>query len=156
MTNNNFDFFVGTWTSKQRRIREWFTGSDKWEELDGETRCWSIFDGAGNLDELVFRSGGFSGLSVRLYNAERDEWSIYWANSTNPASLALPPVVGRFHEDGRGIFTSPDVYKGEPIEVEYLWSDITEDSCRWQQSCSADDGATWEVNWVGDFTRTGH
>ena len=28
---NNFDFFVGTWTSKQRRLREPLTGSDDWD-----------------------------------------------------------------------------------------------------------------------------
>ncbi|MFI6734145.1 hypothetical protein ACIBI9_14545 [Nonomuraea sp. NPDC050451] len=28
MNTNTFDFFVGTWTSKQRRLREALAGSD--------------------------------------------------------------------------------------------------------------------------------
>jgi hypothetical protein len=36
----------------------------------------------------------------------------------------------------------------------YLWSDITPDSVRWAQALSADDGATWETNWVMEMTRT--
>jgi hypothetical protein len=39
---NDFDFFVGTWTSKHRRLREVFAGSDDCDEFTGVTRCWSI------------------------------------------------------------------------------------------------------------------
>jgi hypothetical protein len=42
---------------------------------------------------------------------------------------------------------------GRPIIARYIWSDITPDSARWTQACSYDDGATWEVDWIMDFTR---
>lgn len=149
---NNFDFFVGTWTTRQRRLRTVLDDCEEWYSFDGVTRCWSVFDGAGNIDEVRFPERGFSGLTVRLYNAETDEWSLYWANSTT--GLAMPPVVGRFHDDGRGIFTSPDVYNGRTIEVRYTWSDITPVSAHWEQAFSVDGGVTWETNWTADFRRT--
>ena len=67
--------------------------------------------------------------------------------------LGLPPQVGRFGDDGRGIFLSDDVYEGRPVQVAYIWSDITEDSARWEQAFSPDAGVTWETNWVAEFRR---
>ena len=68
---NNFDFLVGTWTSEHHR-RPAFT-DDPWDEFPGFTKCWSVFDGAGNVDEIVFPTKDFGGLTVRLYDAAKDE-----------------------------------------------------------------------------------
>jgi len=35
----------------------------------------------------------------------------------------------------------------------YRGSDITPDSARWEQALSADDGKSWETNWVMSMTR---
>lgn len=149
---NNFDFLVGTWDSVQRRLVKPLTGSDEWYEFAGTTRCYSMFGGAANVDEVSFPEKGFNGLSVRLLNPETDEWSIYWANSRN-GILALPPVVGKF-VDGVGEFFSEEDFEGRPIVVRYRWSDITETSARWTQAFSTDKGETWETNWEAEFTRT--
>ncbi|GGS95325.1 hypothetical protein ACFFV7_23120 [Nonomuraea spiralis] len=150
--DNNFDFFVGTWTSRQRRLRKVLAGSDEWYEFTGHTRCWSVLDGAGNIDEVTFPSEGAAGVTLRLYDKAADEWALYWAGSAT--GMSLPPVVGRFDATGRGEFTCDDVYDGRPIKVAYIWSDITEGSCRWEQRFSPDGGTTWETNWIADFTRT--
>lgn len=151
--DNTFDFFVGTWASRQRRLRKVLVGSDDWYEFTGVTRCWSVLDGVGNVDEVSFPELGSGGLTVRLYDKDRDEWSLYWANART--GLALPPVVGRFGDDGRGVFTSEEIYEGTPITVRYLWTDITPASCRWEQAFSTDQGTTWETNWIAEFSRTG-
>jgi hypothetical protein len=148
---NNFDFLVGMWTSTQRRLREVLNNSDEWYEFPGDLRCWSVLDGAGNVDEVTFPTLGYAGLTVRLYDAERDEWSIYWASTKQ--GLGLPPQVGRFGDDGRGVFLSDDVDDGRPVRVAYIWSDITEASARWEQAFSPDGGVTWETNWVAEFRR---
>ncbi|MFI7126788.1 hypothetical protein ACIBQ1_13925 [Nonomuraea sp. NPDC050153] len=149
---NTFDFFVGTWTSKQRRLREVLAGGDDWYEFTGMSRCWSVLGGKGNFDEVTFPELGYGGVTLRLYDEARDEWSLYWAGSRT--GLSLPPVVGRFGADGRGVFTADELYDGRPITVRFLWSEITETSCRWEQAFSTDQGATWEANWIADFTRT--
>jgi hypothetical protein len=149
---NNFDFFVGRWTSAQRRLREVLTGSDDWYEFPGVTRCWSVLDGAGNVDEVTFPTLGSGGVTLRLYDQQRDEWSLYWAGSKG--GLGMPPQVGRFDEDGRGVFAANDVYAGRPVRVVYIWSGITDDACRWEQAFSPDEGVTWETNWVAEFRRS--
>jgi len=95
---------------------------------------------------------GTGGVTLRLYDQAADEWSLYWASSK--AGLALPPQVGRFDDDGRGVFLADDVYNGRAIKVVYIWSEIKAESCRWEQAFSVDDGVTWETNWVAEFTRT--
>ncbi|MDG4823190.1 hypothetical protein O7635_15140 [Asanoa sp. WMMD1127] len=149
---NDFDFFVGTWTSRQRRLREVLTGCTEWYEFEGLSRSWSVLDGAGNIDEVTFPSQGFGGVTMRLYDAERDEWSLYWASSRT--GLSLPPVVGRFDASGVGVFTADEDYEGRPIRVRFTWSDITPESCRWEQAFSVDKGETWEPNWVAEFSRS--
>jgi len=150
---NNFDFFVGTWTSRQRRLRNPLTGSTDWYEFVGNTRCWSVFDGAGSIDEVSLPDLGFNGLTLRTYDETADEWSLYWINSKT--GIALPPQVGRFDDAGLGTFLADDIYDGKPIKVVYWWSAITEDSCRWEQAFSTDGGETWESNWVAEWKRTG-
>jgi hypothetical protein len=150
---NNFDFLVGNWTSKQRRLREILAGSDEWYEFDGIARCWSVFDGAGNIDEVKFPEQGYTGLTVRLFDPATDLWSIYWAR--NDTGLALPPTVGRFEEDGVGRFYDDEDWNGRPIRVRYQWTVLSADACRWEQAFSTDTGETWETNWTADFTRAG-
>lgn len=118
------------------------TSTDGARDFDflGTSVCKSFFGGAGSFDEIVFPTKGFSGSTLRLFDPERREWSIYWANSRD-GRLQVPPVVGRF-VDGRGEFTSEEAFEGRPILVRYLWLGITPTSARWEQAFSADGGQT--------------
>ena len=93
---------------------------------------------------------GFTGLSLRLLDPERGEWTIYWANSRD--GRLQPPVTGRFR-DGVGLFYGDDTHEGRAVRVRYTWSAITPVSARWDQAFSTDQGQTWEVNWIMEFTR---
>lgn len=146
----DFDFFVGSWEGRQRRRRQWLAGCDDWEEFGSTSQCWSLFDGAANVDEVRVPDRGFTGVSLRLLDPARGEWSIYWANSRT--GLLQPPVTGRFR-DGTGTFYGDDNHEGQQVRVRYLWSDITPVSARWEQAFSADGEQTWEANWIMDFTR---
>jgi hypothetical protein len=37
--------------------------------------------------------------------------------------------------------------------VRNVWSDITANSCHFEQAFSDDGGKTWEENWIADDTR---
>jgi hypothetical protein len=147
----DFDFFVGEWDSVQRRRKAWLADCDEWYEFDAITRCWPIFGGAGNIDEIDCPSQGFRGLGLRLLDQQTGDWSIFWATSRT-GLLSLPPVVGRF-ENGVGRFYSDEVLDGRAIRVRYTWSCITADSARWAQAFSPDGGETWEDNWTAEFRR---
>jgi hypothetical protein len=149
---NDFDFLIGSWTVVNRRLRTRLTGDDDWEVYPATSECQRLLDGGGILDEMYFPTTGARGLSLRLYDSERKEWSIYWANGRNGA--LDPPLVGTFDGD-RGDFYADDVYDGKPIKVHFLWTGTAGDSPRWEQAFSADGGQTWESNWVMEFTRAG-
>ena len=147
---NNFDFFVGNWTAVNRRLLRVFDGCTEWDEFPSTSRCWNVFDGAGNFDEITFPTKGYQGATLRLYDEKTEEWSLYWANTR--VGLTMPPQVGRFDENGRGEFYADDVYEGRPVRVVYIWTS-SPDSPRWEQAFSADGGETWETNWTMQFTR---
>jgi len=147
---NDFDFLIGSWTVTNRRLGKLLAGSDDWTVFPGTTTCWSLFEGGGNMDEIVFPTLGSRGCTLRLFDVEREEWSLHWANSRT--GLLQPPVAGTF-TDGRGDFYGDDTHEGVPVKVHYTWSGTTTSSPRWEQEFSADGGRTWESNWVMEFTR---
>lgn len=147
---HGFDFLHGTWTIRSRRLRSRLTNSEDWDEGPGQSSCWPLFGGAANIDELAFPTYGFSGVTLRLYDPARHEWSLYWANSRD--GILQPPVVGRF-VDGRGDFYGNDTEGRVPIVVHFIWSEITPTSARWEQEFSTDEGKTWETNWIMDLSR---
>ena len=148
----DFDFLVGTWDGVQRRLLEPLAGCTEWDEFATTTRSWPIFDGAGNVDEVIAPERGFSGLTVRLLNPATGQWALHWASSKD-GELAPPPVVGEF-TDGVGRFYCEQDWDGRRIKVRYTWFDITPRSARWEQAFSVDQGESWEANWTAVFTRT--
>ena len=150
---NDFDFLVGTWSVANRRLTKRLVGSDDWEEFPGESTAVKVWDGAANFDQIDFPTKGWRGLTLRLYDPAREEWSLYWSNSRD-GLLGLPPVVGRFAEDGTGSFYADEEQEGQQVRVRYLWSGITDTTARWEQAFSPDGERTWETNWIMDMTRT--
>jgi hypothetical protein len=146
----DFDFFTGSWNCRHRRLRQLLAGSDEWDEFGSTSECWPLFGGAANVDELKVPERGFTGLSLRLLDPERGEWTIYWANSRD--GRLQPPVTGRF-SGGVGVFYGDDTHRGRDVRVRYTWSGITADSARWEQAYSVDGEQTWETNWIMEFTR---
>ncbi|MEU9477952.1 hypothetical protein [Streptomyces sp. NPDC048191] len=150
----DFDFLVGTWDVTNRRLVTPLTGGSEWDEFPGTTVCHgTLFGGAANLDEISFPTKGVTGLTLRLFDPVRAQWSLNWVSSRT--GLLQPPVVGRFDADGRGEFHGDDTHDGTPVRCRFVWSHITRASAHWEQAFSADGGLTWETNWTMDFRRSG-
>ena len=147
---HDFDFLIGSWDVANRRLATLLSDSDEWDEFPARSVCRSLFDGAANVDEIVFPTKGFAGATLRLFDPAREEWSLYWASSRT--GTLFPPVVGGFR-DGRGDFYGDDTHEGIPIRAHFIWSEITGESARWEQEFSADGGRTWESNWVMELRR---
>jgi len=152
---HDFDFYMGSWRIHHRRLKERLAGSEEWEEFEGTSVAWPIVGGAGNIDDNVVElpAGTYRAISLRTFDPETNRWSIWWLDGRNPTRLD-PPVVGSFG-DGVGTFTCEDTFDGRPIVVRFIWSDISESTCRWEQAFSPDGGETWEVNWIMESTRAG-
>jgi hypothetical protein len=147
----DFDFFVGSWDVHNRRQNadgmweEWASTNTVTREVDGFVQVDYYdapdFPGRGHVKAVTFRA----------FNAETEEWSIVWLSNYSPPDLR--PVVGRF-EDGVGTFFQfVETADGDPLHVKFVWDEIGEDHARWRQFFSYDEGGTWELNWVMEFTR---
>jgi hypothetical protein len=120
-------------------------------EYDGTTVVRKIWDGRANLVELeVNGPTHIEGLNLRLYNRGTHKWSLNFASSKG-GTLGTP-TIGEF-KSGRGEFFDQENFNGRPVLVRFIISDIKTESCKFEQSFSADGGKTWEVNWIAIDTR---
>lgn len=148
----SFDFEIGNWTTHLKRLRNPLSGSTEWVEYEGTSVVREVLDGRANLVELRVDgpAGRIEGLSLRLYNPESRQWTLNFANIAD--GLLTEPMVGEFR-DGRGEFYAQDTFKGRAVLVRFEISVLGPDSCRFEQSFSADGGKTWELNWIATDTR---
>jgi len=148
----DFDFEIGTWKTHLSRLLHPLTGSTTWVEYEGTTVVRKVWNGRANLVELVADgpSGHFEGLSLRLYNPQSRQWSLNFASSQS--GVLSQPTIGGF-KNGRGEFFDQETFNGRAIFVRFVISDITPNSCRFEQAFSDDGGKTWEVNWIATDTR---
>ncbi len=151
---HDFDFFFGSWAIRHRRLKERLANCTQWEEFAGSCKAQPLLGGAGNVDDNVLElpGGSYRAVSLRTFDQKSGCWAIWWLDGRNPHALDAP-MKGSF-SGGVGTFYADETFNGAPIKVRFLWSGITPRSCRWEQSFSPDDGASWETNWVMDCTRT--
>ena len=151
---HGFDFEIGAWKIHLKRLEHRLTGSTTWIEFDGTSVTRRVWDGRADLEEFEVDSptGDIEGMTLRLYDPQTHQWSLYWA--TSKSGTLGQPTIGEF-KNGRGEFfdTEPSGPNGRAILVRFVWSDITPNSAHFEQSFSDDGGKTWEVNWITDQTR---
>jgi len=144
-SKHDFDFLVGNWKLRNRKLASRLTHSTEWVAFESRVEMHQILDGLGNIDKYTDRASGkpYEGVALRLFNPATRLWSIYWADG-NSGSLD-PPVVGSF-ENGIGHFFARDTYRGRPIIVVFRWDVRNPKFPVWSQAFSVDDGKTWEWN----------
>ena len=153
--SHDFNFVFGHWKIHNRKLWHPLTGSREWYEFESTSTERPVMDGLGNLEQYDAPStpkGPIHAVAMRLYDENSGQWSIYWAPKGSGAFGI--PTVGSF-KDGVGTFYDRESYNGHPIVVRFTWTHDGPSSCRWEQAFSGDDGVTWEVNWIMEFTRIG-
>jgi hypothetical protein len=150
----DFDFIIGTWQVKHRRLKARLVGCDEWAEFNGQSRTTKVLGGFGNLEDnhLELPEGPYRAAALRSFDASTFKWSIWWLDGRTPGVLDTP-VVGVF-ESGVGVFYADDSLDGQPIKVRFTWVAAGESGPHWAQAFSADAGRSWETNWTMQFTRT--
>jgi hypothetical protein len=56
-SKHDFDFLVGGWKIRNRKLKEPLSGRDEWDEFDGKP---------------------FEGFTLRLFDPQTRLWTIYW------------------------------------------------------------------------------
>lgn len=151
MTNTDFDFLAGHWTSRQRRLTKVLADQDDWYEFTATLDCQVLLDGTGVFDVLRAPDRDIEGLTLRLFDPAARVWRIWWAAKTSGGLLDVP-VVGGF-AGPIGTFECDDTWEGRPIRVRYTWDKTDPAHPLWEQSFSPDAGRTWEKNWQATFSR---
>lgn len=152
---HDFDFEIGAWQTRLKRLLRPLSGSQEWADYQGTTVVRKVWNGAANLVELEVDgpAGHIGALSLRLYNPAARQWSLNFANR-RVGEVSLPPTVGAFR-NGRGEFYNFEEFNGRMVWVRFVISEVTPDSVHFEQAFSDDGGKTWELNWIADDTRLG-
>jgi hypothetical protein len=153
--SHDFDFLIGNWKAHVRRLPDRLNNSNIWVEYDGISNHKKLLDSNANFEEFDVTSTDkklrIKAQTLRLYNPESHQWSIYLIDLDN-GTLSFPPVVGQF-AGNRGEFFHQEESKGRVVLVRYVWLDLSPNSSRMEQSFSPDGGKTWEVNWICELSR---
>lgn len=149
----DFDFFIGSWKLRNRRLQEWLKGSTSWDEFGGASVVRKVLGGLGHIEEVTMElaSGAIHELVVRLFDPQTQQWRIYEADGGS--GFDPQPVIAA-GKDGRVVGYAYTPWEGVYILRRVIWSDITAASFHWEQAFSADGGTTWETNWIADFARS--
>jgi len=142
---HDFDYLIGNWKLRNRKLASRLTGSKEWVSFESKVQMHQILDGVGNIDKYTDAASGkpYEGVALRLFNTRTKLWSIYWADSESGA--LDPPVVGSF-VNKIGHFFARDTYKGRNIIVVFRWDVRNPQRPIWSQAFSTDDGKSWEWN----------
>jgi hypothetical protein len=149
---HDFDFEFGSWKIHLKRRLHPLTGSNTWVEFDGTSVTRKLWDGRAEIEEFETdgAAGHIEGLTLRTYNPQTQQWSLYWANSKD--GTVVVPQIGQF-KNGQGEFYAQDMLNGKSIFIRFIWSNTNTNVPHFEQSFSNDGGKTWEVNWITDQTR---
>jgi hypothetical protein len=159
---HDFDFLLDTWDVVNKR-RDKPSLYDTPE--DNKNANWLEFSAVAGMGEkkldgrvIIDRYEGEypngekrSGMTIRAFDPSTRMWSFAWLDNFNPPDFT--PLVGKF-ENGIGTFEHEiETTDGRPLRERFIWTIISDDSARWQQDFSLDDGSTWDTNWIMDFTK---
>ena len=151
--SSDFDFEIGSWRVRHRRLKERLANCTEWEEFEGTAEVRSVLGGNGNVEDnvLEFPGATYRAIALRSFDPASKTWAIWWLSSDDPHRLDVP-VIGKF-DDGVGAFYADEFLRGDPVQVQFLWLRTDSASPRWEQAMSKDGGKSWETNWTMDFER---
>jgi hypothetical protein len=152
---DDFDFIIGDWRVRHRRLDARLSGCNDWTEFEGLSTTRKILGGLGNVEDNVLRfpDGDVRAAAIRSFDRATRRWSIWWLDGRNPHQLDAP-VVGEF-AGNTGVFFADDSLRGAPIKVRFTWNKNPRMNPTWEQAFSPDAGGTWETNWTMEFSRAG-
>ena len=149
---HDFDFNVGTWRTHITRIVDPLEGGTHSFEMNGTVTVRPLWHGRAQLEEIEADGpkGHWEGMTLFLYNPAAHQWNQIFTDSAS--GMMTSPLIGELR-DGRIVLYSADTLAGRAILVRGVWSNILPDAHRYEESYSADGGATWKPAFRGELTR---
>ena len=149
-----FDFLIGDWKAKLRQLDKPLTGSTTWVEYEGISRTHKVLDTNANFEEFAVRPTGAAGKpkkgqTLRLYNPETREWSIYLVDADQGLLRCRPRSAG-----SRTARASSTTWSCGTAAPSWCATSGRPNAGKphFEQAFSTDGGKSWEVNWVLDLT----
>ena len=132
------DFWLGEWDLTWGEAGQ---GTNTIDRAVGGRVIRETFEGHGPR-------GTLHGLSVSVREGGTGPWRQTWVDSTG-GYIDLTGV----EVDGRISFQRVSEEDGSPVTQRMVWLDVTPEGLRWEWQRSADEGATWSVDWSIAYRR---
>jgi hypothetical protein len=104
--SHDFDFLIGNWKAHLRRLPARLVGSNNWIDYDGISNHKKLLDTNANFEEFEVDNPEkhlhIKGQTLRLYNPDSHQWSIYLLD-LDKGVLSVLPLLGEFNGN-RGEF----------------------------------------------------
>lgn len=145
----DWDFLVGKWRVRHRKLAKRLVGSTDWMEFGGECVSWMTMGDQVNIDDHVIDqpTGAYRASTIRVFDPKRASWDIYWIDGRAPPTIMAQPMMGGF-EGKVGRLFADSTYEGKQLRTRFLWFNEGPQSARWEQAFSLDAGKSWETNWI--------
>ncbi len=150
--SGDFDFLLGNWKVVNTRLQQWLAGCTAWVEFESYHTERKLQDGTGNvaLHHYALDYALFERSIIRHYEPRWDYWTIDRLDGAS--ALMMSPLKGTFGSN-KGAFLSRGVYAYKAVLVWVEWTRICQNYVCWEQALSADEGRSWEKNWMMEFFR---
>lgn len=131
---NQFDFWLGEWDCT-------------WGE-DGKGTNHVHYIMGGKVIQENFSAPDLKGMSVSVYDPERDLWCQTWVDNSG----SYLDFTGKF-EDAKMILSRDALVKGEACKQRMVWYNIESNQFEWNWERSDDGGQTWRELWRIKYMR---
>jgi hypothetical protein len=141
------DFWIGEWDLAWPGGQG---GTPEGTEGRGTNKITRVLDDC--VIEEQFRTDGFSGMSVSVYNGRTGDWRQTWVDNQSGYISLSGGLRDSVMELRTEPFTNP---QGQQQINRMIWTNVTTDSLEWHWQASMDGGKTWQNRWVITYTRRG-
>ena len=151
-TSTEFDFWMGKWNVRNRRLVRRLAGSDEWDEFDSKVAAPTLPGGARERGRVLHRLRRWLRRDV-VPLLRPGDGRVVDLLGRHAATRAPRSARDRLLRRRRRRLRGRRHLRG-PADPRALHVVGGHDRTpRWEQAFSADGGGTWETNWIMDFTR---
>ncbi|HFA49752.1 MAG TPA: hypothetical protein ENJ95_12150 [Bacteroidetes bacterium] len=152
--SSDFDFLLGEWDVISKRRKKWLVNNDEWIPAEATCKVWKQLGGMLVMDEFHNTRNGKEQVSstLRIYNPNKKEWTLYWLSTAFPNLGLMPQVKGSF-KNGTGRFFGEEDFNGKKVKLRFLWKISENGTPHWEQAYFDKKNNEWETNWIMDFTK---